>query len=93
MSTEIRSVWRRLAISISGSVVVSLAILLAAARYLTAMVADEYRTGARTTTDGDSIGLPLGSLALLLLFVVIVGNAIVAFVLMRRARHSRCETS
>ena len=52
------------------------------------MVAEEYRTGARTTTDGDSIGLPLGALAVLLGILVIITNAILAIALVRKSRQS-----
>ena len=88
MNRENQPVWRYLVLSISTSVIVSLAILYAADRYLTAMVADEYRTGARLTTDGDSIGLPLGALALLLGILIIVVNIILAIVLFRKSRQS-----
>jgi hypothetical protein len=71
----------------------SLVILFAAERYLIAMVAEEYRSGLRTTTDADSIGLPLGMLALLLGTMVIAGNTILAVFLIRRRRRSLTSAS
>jgi len=86
VNAQPRTVWRPLAVSIGTSAVVSLAILGVAQRYLVAMVAEEYRTGARTTTGGDSIGLPLGSLALLLGLLMAAVNIIVATLIFRRRR-------
>jgi hypothetical protein len=84
---------RPLTISVGTSIAAALLILLLADRYLTAMVADEYRTGLRTTTDGDSIGLPLGALAMLLGALLVIGNAIFTLVLIRRRRRSQSSAS
>lgn len=88
MNRENRPAWRRLALSICISAIVALAILYAADRYLTTMVADEFRTGTRVTTDGDSIGLPLGALAVLLSTLLIAYNVILAILLFRKSRQS-----
>jgi hypothetical protein len=60
---------------------------------LNAMVAEEYRTGERVTTDADSIGLPLGWLALLLGFIVFTFNLILAIVLDWKRRRSPIQAS
>jgi hypothetical protein len=53
--------------------------------YLPRMVAEEYSTGARTSTDGDSIGIPLFSSAILLAAVLIIANlAVAGFLIWRR---------
>jgi hypothetical protein len=55
-----------------------------AAWYLPRMVAEEYRTGLRTNTNGDSIGLPLFSFAILLAAVLIMLDlAFVGFLIWR----------
>jgi len=85
MTSERRSIWRTLLLSATASIVVWLLAVAWAAWYLQRMVAEEYRTGARTTTDGDSIGLPLGALGIALAGILLIVNvAIVGILLWRR---------
>ena len=80
--------WRRLVAVAAASVAVWLVALGAAAWYLDRAVTEEYRTGARTTTDGDSIGLPLGALGLALGALLLALNVAFALVLAWRRRRA-----
>lgn len=90
MKTQTPRVWPRVVAFATGSIALwglSVGLL---AWYLPRMVAEEYRTGVRTSTDGDSIGLPVSSFAILLGGVLVVANALAAVVL-RRRRRARAE--
>lgn len=87
MNARARPTWQLLAAFAVGSAILWSAALAGADWYLTRMVAEEYLSGARTTTDGDSLGLPLGALGLFLGLLLIIANIVVALVL--RSRQQR----
>lgn len=61
--------------------------------YLPRMVAEEYRNGSRTNTNGDSIAIPLFSFALLFGRMLVVANAVVIANFFWRRRGNGRSTS
>ena len=55
-------------------------------------VAEEYRLGYRTSTDGDSLGIPVFGFAINLGAVLLVANAVIFVVRAVRRRRSRPVT-
>lgn len=53
------------------------------------MVQDEYRLGLRTSTDGDSLGIPIGGAFLMMLALLLVLNTIIFVVWRFRHRSIR----
>ncbi|MFL5562978.1 MAG: hypothetical protein ACJ79K_16015 [Gemmatimonadaceae bacterium] len=86
MNADQHRLWPRLAAYAGLSVLLWAGAVGALWWYLQRMVAEDYRTGARTSTGGDSIAVPLFSVAILVAGILIVANAVVAAVLLWRRR-------
>jgi hypothetical protein len=72
-----------------GAVASVPAVFLVASAYFDAMVRSEYASGARTSTDGDSIFIPVMGVALAWVVLLLGAAAVTGIVLIfRRARRS-----
>ena len=78
----------RLLLWIASNVFVLVAMPPLFAYWVRTSVQEEYRLGYRTTTDGDSIMIPVAGFTLLLIGTVIVANSVLwLHHLIRRWRH------
>ena len=73
-----KAVWKRVALMAAGSVAIWVAAVGGLVRYLSRWL-DHGRVGD-VSTAADSLGLPLGSIALLLAAVLLLANIVVAVV-------------
>jgi hypothetical protein len=70
------------------------AVFVASALYLQAMVEEEFRTGARVSTDGDTIAIPAVGITAAWTLLLVVAGAITSIVMLvkawrRRSPHGR----
>ena len=84
-------IWRALAWT-AANAAIWLALVYAYYWLLTREVAEEYRLGYRTSTDGDSLGIPVFGFAISLGVLLLVANAIIFVVRVVRRRRSRPVT-
>ena len=83
--------WRRLG-WVAANLAVWLGLVILYDQYLVRMVAEEYRLGYRTSTDGDSLGIPLFSFAIALALLFLVTNLVLLALRVARRRRSRPVT-
>ena len=83
--------WRRLG-WIAANLALWLGLVVMYDQYLVRTVAEEYRLGDRTSTGGDSLGIPLFSFAIELGLLLLVTNVVLIAVRVARRRASRPVT-
>ena len=83
--------WRRLG-WIAANLALWLGLVIVYDQHLGRTVAEQYRLGYRTSTNGDSLGIPLFSFAIELAILLLVSNVVLIAVRVARRPRSRPVT-